>query len=153
MPVNTSRMADDSLGLTTYGVSDLTAIYCLRAHADNPWVIDRLRLIAEHYEPLPEVLVTDFGSEPDVARKVRDIREPDGLGYGDVPDCVLHSASAARNRGFDSTSADLVSFPRSGAVKRAFFLSGCVVIAPLQSLRDKQRLTPLRRRDHGVDRT
>ena len=72
MPVNTSRMADERLSLTTYGVSDLTAIYCLREHADNAWVIDRLRMMAEHNEPLPKVPVTDFGSEPDVARTVRD---------------------------------------------------------------------------------
>jgi hypothetical protein len=91
VPVNTSRIADDRLGLITYGVSDLTAIYCLRAHADNPWVIDRPRLIAEHYEPLPKVQVTDFGSEPDVARKARDICEQDGPGYSHVPDHVLHS--------------------------------------------------------------
>jgi hypothetical protein len=58
VPVDTSRMADDCIGSTTFRVRDLTAIYRQRAHADNPCVIDRLRLIAEHYEPLPKVQVT-----------------------------------------------------------------------------------------------
>ena len=110
MPLDISRMAGDGLRSATYAVNDITAIYCLRAHADNPWVIERLRLIAEHYEPLPKVQISDFGSERDFARKVRDICEQFGFGYNHVPDYGLYSASAAHNRGFESTSTDLLFF-------------------------------------------
>jgi hypothetical protein len=55
VPVDTSRMADDCLGSTAYGVSDLTANYVLRGQADTPGVINRPRLIAEHHEPLRNV--------------------------------------------------------------------------------------------------
>ena len=110
MPLDSSRVACDGLRSTTYAPSDVTAVYCLRAHADNPWVIDRLRLIAEHYDPLPKVQVSDFGSEPDFARIVRRICEQFGFGYQHTPDYGVYSASAARNRGFESTSTDLVFF-------------------------------------------
>ena len=103
-------MVSDRIGPTTYAVSDVTAVYCLRAGADNPWVIERLRLIAEHYEPRPRVQVSDFGSEPAYAQIVRSICEHFGFGYIHVADYGLYSASAARNRGFECTSTELVFF-------------------------------------------
>jgi predicted glycosyltransferase involved in capsule biosynthesis len=110
VPLDTTGMAGEGLRSADYAVSDVTAVYGLRAHADNPWVIERLRLIAEHYDPLPRVQISDFGSEPGFARKVRDICERVGFGYNHVPDHGLYSASAARNRGFERVSTDLVFF-------------------------------------------
>jgi predicted glycosyltransferase involved in capsule biosynthesis len=103
-------MAGDGVRSANYALSDVTAVYCLRASADNPWVIDRLRLIAEHYEPLPRVQISDFGSAPEYAETVRGVCEQFGFGYNHVPDYGLYSASAARNRGFESTSTELVFF-------------------------------------------
>lgn len=110
MPLDTSGMAGRPRDAAAYTVSDITAVFSLRAGADNPWVIERLRLVADHYRPPPKIQVSDFGSEPAYARVVRDICREAGLDYNHVPDHGLYSASAARNRGFEATTTDLVFF-------------------------------------------
>ena len=34
-----------------YDSKDITAVISIRAHANNPWVIERLEILAAHFEP------------------------------------------------------------------------------------------------------
>lgn len=89
---------------------DITMVICLRAHEGNHWVMDRLALIRSYYNPLPRVLVLDFGSPEPFASKISTICALNGLDYHHEPDTDTYSPAAAHNRGFEKSQTDLVFF-------------------------------------------
>jgi predicted glycosyltransferase involved in capsule biosynthesis/capsule polysaccharide modification protein KpsS len=93
-----------------YTSADITAIISIRAHADNPWVIDRLEQLADYYHPAPHFLIVDFGSTSEHADKLKKICETGGLDYLRVDDSGIFSLSTARNEGFQTSQTDLVYF-------------------------------------------
>lgn len=93
-----------------FSPEDITAIYCIRAHAENPWIIDRIRLVAEHYDPQPRVLICDLGSLPEFARIVSSACRDAGFEYHFVGDQDVYSPAIARNRAFERVQTDLVFF-------------------------------------------
>lgn len=90
--------------------SDITMVICLRAHEGNYWVMDRLRLIRSYYDPMPRVLVLDFGSPEPFASEISTICALNGLDYFHEPDTDTYSPAAAHNRGFEKCETDLVFF-------------------------------------------
>lgn len=90
--------------------SDITMVICLRAHEGNHWVMDRLRLIRSYYDPMPRVLVLDFGSPEPFASEISTICALNGLDYSHEPDTDTYSPAAAHNRGFEKCETDLVFF-------------------------------------------
>lgn len=90
--------------------SDITMVICLRAHAGNPWVMDRLRLIKDYYDPQPRVLVVDFGSHAPFSSAVAGICEASGFDYWHEPDTETYSPAAAHNRGYEQSQTDLIFF-------------------------------------------
>jgi len=90
--------------------SDITLIICLRAHADNSWVMDRLRLIRGYYDPLPRVLIIDFGSANSFSEEIAEICEKSGFDYWHEPDANTYSPAAAHNRGYEKSQTDLIFF-------------------------------------------
>ena len=113
----------------SYTCDDITAVYCLRAHATNRWVFERLRLVASHYQPRPPVLICDFGSAPPQAAKIRRICREEGLRYHRVDDEGLYSPAAARNRAFEATTTDLVFFCDIDTFGRASLFSELAMLA------------------------
>ncbi|WQO67366.1 hypothetical protein U8C40_09760 [Sinorhizobium medicae] len=90
--------------------SDITMVICLRAHEGNHWVMERLGLIRSYYNPLPRVLVLDFGSPEPFASEISTICALNGLEYHYEPDTDTYSPAAAHNRGFEKCQTDLVFF-------------------------------------------
>jgi len=119
-----------------YTSDDITAVYCLRAHALNPWVFERLRLIAAHYAPRPRVLVCDFGSGPAHADQIRRICREEGLSYRRVEDDGVYSPAAARNRAFEATTTDLVFFCDIDTFGRASMFSELATLASTLGMRE-----------------
>ncbi len=76
---------------------DITAVIGLRAHKDNPWVLERLRALSGYYEPQPPILVVDFGSDGDFRAAVEESCQQQGLEYVHVPDYDTYSASMCHN--------------------------------------------------------
>lgn len=93
-----------------YDVDDITAVYCARLHQDNPWMIDRLHLVASHYAPRPRVLVCDFGSHPEFAQTIERACKQHSFTYLHVPDGGVYSAAIAHNRAFEEVATDLIFF-------------------------------------------
>lgn len=93
-----------------YSSADITAVISIRAHADNPWVIERLEELAGYYHPAPRFLIVDFGSAPEYADELQKICERDGLTYLRVNDSGVFSLSTARNEGFQAAGTDLIYF-------------------------------------------
>lgn len=93
-----------------YNSSDITAIICIRAHEDNPWVIDRLKRLGDTYQPAPRFQIIDFGSQPEYAARIRVQCEHQGFDCHHVEDSGVFSLSIARNEGAAHASTDLLYF-------------------------------------------
>lgn len=113
----------------SFTCDDITAVYCLRAHALNRWVFERLRLVASHYQPRPRVLICDFGSGPAQAAEIKRTCREEGLIYCRVDDEGVYSPAAARNRAFEATTTDLVFFCDIDTFGRASMFSELATLA------------------------
>ncbi len=122
--------------IAPFDVGDITAVYCLRAFADNPWVVERLRLIGTHYAPKPQVLVCDFGSAPAYAQSIEDICRAQGFTYLHVPDYELYSPAVAHNRAFEATKTELVFFCDIDTFGRSTMFQDLARIASSVGLRE-----------------
>ncbi|WP_318852369.1 capsular polysaccharide export protein, LipB/KpsS family [Sinorhizobium meliloti] len=90
--------------------SDITMVICVRAHEANPWVLDRIKLLGAYYDPLPEILIVDFGSQPEFAGQIEGICEANDFRYHHVADYDTYSPAAAHNRGFELVETQFVFF-------------------------------------------
>ncbi len=97
-------------GDRVYDSKDITAVISIRAHANNPWVIERLEILAAHFEPAPVFLIVDFGSAPEYSERIRRICQRDGLTYLPIADPGVFSLSIARNQGANAAQTDLLYF-------------------------------------------
>ncbi|MEO7100499.1 MAG: galactosyltransferase-related protein [Luteolibacter sp.] len=93
-----------------YGSRDITAVISIRAHENNPWVLERLEILAAHFDPAPVFLIVDFGSAPEYAEQIHRICQRDGLTYLHLPDAGIFSLSIARNEGANAARTDLLYF-------------------------------------------
>lgn len=96
--------------VSAVAAEDITMIICLRSHDGNPWVSERLELIRDYYDPMPKVLVVDFGSDVVHAALISEICSRNGLDYYHEPDADTYSPASAHNRGFEHSKTDLVFF-------------------------------------------
>lgn len=89
---------------------DITVVVCVRCHKQNPWVLERIRLMGRYYSPSPCFLVVDFGSDEDFATQIAAICKEEHYQYLYVPDFETYSPAAAHNRGFEATDTEFVFF-------------------------------------------
>jgi predicted glycosyltransferase involved in capsule biosynthesis/tetratricopeptide (TPR) repeat protein len=90
--------------------SDITMVFCVRLHDDNSWIADRLDAMADYYQPCPEIVIVDFGSEPSHAQAVAEICNRRKYRHHFVPDFDVFSLATARNIAFEQTTTDFVFF-------------------------------------------
>lgn len=93
-----------------YSAQDIAVVIGVRLGEFNPWVLPRLSLLCDYYEPRPNFLVVDFGSSDPWARKLEACCEESGLSYRRVEDVGTYSNGIARNCGFTFTDAELLFF-------------------------------------------
>ena len=96
--------------LLDYCSDNITAIICIRAHKNNPWVLDRLRLLAGYYQPTPRFLIIDFGSPQSHSEIIKSVCELQEFTYHRIDDTGLFSLSIARNEGASRATTDLLYF-------------------------------------------
>jgi predicted glycosyltransferase involved in capsule biosynthesis len=89
---------------------DITSIVSVRAHAGNPWVLERLEMLAGFYHPAPAIVIVDFGSAEPFAGAIRRICELHGFTLHRVEDSGVFSLSIARNEGAMRAETDLLYF-------------------------------------------
>lgn len=119
-----------------YKSDDITAVYCIRAHEGNPWVLERLRLIADHYEPRPRMLICDFGSTAAHASEIEEICRTGGVLYFRVEDDGVYSPSIAHNRAFEATTTELVFFCDIDTFGRPSMFADLASLASTLGIRD-----------------
>lgn len=113
--------------------SDISLIICIRAHEKNPWVIDRLQALSDHYDELPNVIIVDFGSLSPFSERISQICRELGFTYQFVEDFDTYSASSARNAGFQVATTELIFFTDIDFVYPAnFFTRLCDIASNLQ---------------------
>lgn len=91
-------------------VTDITMVICIRAHASNPWAIDRLKSLRGLYRSLPRILIVDFGSELTYSEVIEDVCEREGFDYHFVDDRGVFALAKARNIGASLVKTDLIFF-------------------------------------------
>ena len=98
------------IGAAASSVADITLVVCLRAHDENPWVLDRLRALADYYRPRPTILIVDFGSDFAHAALIESMCRDGGMGYVFVEDYGIYSAARAHNEAIRHVETDLIFF-------------------------------------------
>jgi predicted glycosyltransferase involved in capsule biosynthesis len=93
-----------------YTIDDITVIIGVRAHAENPWLFERLEALAGYYEPAPRLLLVDFGSAEPLAGRLRESCARGGVELLRVEDDGVFSPGIARNRGATHASTELLFF-------------------------------------------
>lgn len=85
-------------------------VICVRLHENNPWVLDRIRLITEIYDDLPPVVIVDYGSEENFSQFIISACDAAGFLYVHVSDYGTFSLSHARNVGLRAATTEYVMF-------------------------------------------
>ncbi len=85
-------------------------LLAVRLHEQNSWVLDRLVMHAEWYDPRPRIRVVDFGSEGAFAEQIARVCTQYGMELLRVDDTDTYSPARARNVGFVATDTPLVYF-------------------------------------------
>ncbi|MFT3922793.1 MAG: galactosyltransferase-related protein [Myxococcales bacterium] len=91
-------------------MADVTMVIALRAHERNPWVLERLRALAGHYTPSPQVLVVDFGSSEVYRTDIETECRRAGFAHLYVDDEGVFSLAKARNAGAAACRTELLFF-------------------------------------------
>jgi len=95
---------------SSVSVDEITLAVCLRAHENNPWVIDRLRSLSNYYCPQPHFLIVDFGSAYEFQSTIEDVCTQEGMKYVFVEDFGTYSAARAHNEASPHVATDLICF-------------------------------------------
>ena len=89
---------------------DITMVVGVRLHAENPWVLERVALLKEYYEPAPTILVVDLGSADPFADRLASACAASGLSYLRCDDDGTYSQARARNFGALHARTQLLFF-------------------------------------------
>ncbi|WP_238738912.1 capsular polysaccharide export protein, LipB/KpsS family [Pseudomonas putida] len=93
-----------------YSHNDITLVFGIRARDYNPWVLERLSLVGSYYNPLPKVVIVDFGSPEDQSQQIKAICEQHGFDYQFVEDYETFSPAIARNSAVKHVKTPLIFF-------------------------------------------
>jgi len=109
-PAQVNMVAASRVEKRAVQTTDITMVLCIRAHAGNPWLLQRLEWMAAHYVPCPPVVIVDFGSAPDYAAPIARLCERHDYALVVVDDTGVFSLARARNIGFQHVETDFVFF-------------------------------------------
>jgi predicted glycosyltransferase involved in capsule biosynthesis len=92
-------------------VDEITLVICLRAHIYNPWVLQRLGRLASYYNPAPQILVVDYGSEGSFKGEIYRICAASGFAHLYLPaGDEIHTPVKAYNAAFNHIKTDFIVF-------------------------------------------
>lgn len=94
----------------SYSHNDITLVFGIRSRDYNPWVLERLELVGNYYNPLPKVIIIDFGSPEDHSAAIQAICQRHGFEYNFVDDSDTFSPAIARNSAVKYVKTPLVFF-------------------------------------------
>lgn len=104
---NISKSISDNKKITAL---DITVCLAIRASEINPWVLDRLSTLLGYFNPKPNFLVVDFGSEGGFSDQIENICNDGGARYFFVDDTGTFSLSKARNIAALNSTTDFLFF-------------------------------------------
>jgi len=94
----------------SYSHNDITLVFGIRARDYNPWVLERLTLVGSYYNPLPKVVIVDFGSPEEQSTQIKEICSQHGFDYQFVEDYETFSPAIARNAAVNHVKTPLIFF-------------------------------------------
>jgi predicted glycosyltransferase involved in capsule biosynthesis len=93
-----------------YSHKDITLVFGIRARDYNPWVLERLSLVGKYYNPLPKVVVIDFGSPEKYSKEIQETCLQHGFEYSFIDDTGTFSPAIARNASLKHVKTPLIFF-------------------------------------------
>jgi predicted glycosyltransferase involved in capsule biosynthesis len=90
--------------------NDITVVFSVRLHQDNPWLIPRLRMLRSYYDPCPDVVLVDFGSDPEHSEILRQLCNECNFRYYFENDTGSFSLALARNIAAIHCETDFIFF-------------------------------------------
>lgn len=93
-----------------YTVNDITLCIAVRVTDVTDWILPRLELIFRRYDPKPNFLIVDFGSEKRYSDKVEEICIKNNAVYKYVNDDGQFSPAKARNIAYLESLTELLVF-------------------------------------------
>ena len=94
----------------SYSHNDITLVFGIRSRDYNPWILERLSLVGNYYNPLPRVIIIDFGSPEEHSAAIQNICQQHGFEYHFVDDTEAFSPAIARNSAVKHVKTPLVFF-------------------------------------------
>ncbi len=94
----------------SYSHNDITLVFGIRAQAYNPWVLDRLSLVGNYYNPLPKVIIIDLGSPEEYSAAIQEICQRHEFEYHYIDDVETFSPAIARNSSVRHIKTPLIFF-------------------------------------------
>ncbi|MFT3928190.1 MAG: galactosyltransferase-related protein [Myxococcales bacterium] len=85
-------------------------VLAVRLHQGNPWLLDRITVLRQHYRELPATVVVDFGSAEPFRSQLASVCAANGLIYVFEDDQGTYSAARARNLGARASQTALLFF-------------------------------------------
>jgi predicted glycosyltransferase involved in capsule biosynthesis len=110
--IKTSVLNDVKNGhkLDNVQLSDITLCYAIRASEITPWIIKRLKFALTYYDPMPNILIVDFGSNDPYKNEINSLCDEHNVQLAYVDDKGVFSSSKARNIAFTKTKTDFIFF-------------------------------------------
>lgn len=110
-------------------ISDITVCIGIRASEFTPWIIQRLEFTLGFYDPSPNFLIVDFGSEGEYSERIKEICDSFNAELIHVPDYGIFSSSKARNIGFKNSKTEFILFSDIDFVYESDFFDRLISIS------------------------
>ena len=94
----------------TIDVKEITMVLAIRLHEFNQYIIQRLDDMTKYWDPMPNILVLDFGSEKKYADIIKKICSKNNVELIFHADYGTFSPAIARNRAIENIETDYVFF-------------------------------------------
>lgn len=94
--------------IKTYSEQDITYVLTVRLSEYTPWIYERIRFCLNFYQPVPQILVLDFGSEEYYSSLIKDLCTSSHTRYIKIHDYETFSAAKAKNHAFQYIETDLM---------------------------------------------
>ena len=94
----------------TIDVKEITMVLAIRLHEFNEYIIQRLDDMTKYWDPMPNILVLDFGSEEKYAEIIKKICIKNNVELIFHADYGTFSPAIARNRAIENIQTDYVFF-------------------------------------------
>jgi predicted glycosyltransferase involved in capsule biosynthesis len=132
-------LLEDAVESKKVNHESITVCIAIRATEINPWVISRLEFGLNYYNPRPNFVIVDFGSDNVFSLKIKEVCFCSGAKYIYEDDNNIFSLAKARNIAAQNVDTDLIFFSDLDYIYDSKFFSELANAASLMKIRQFAR--------------